>query len=68
MGTVKWGQTTILAITRKTRSVLFSFMVCPLFLLACYQMAADKGDQLGVFNVGRLGSSATAPIKASHCI
>jgi TPR repeat protein len=36
--------------------------------LACYQMAADKGDQLGLFNVGRLGSSATAPVKASHCI
>jgi hypothetical protein len=25
MGTVKWGQTTILAITRKTRSVPFFF-------------------------------------------
>jgi uncharacterized protein YecT (DUF1311 family) len=36
--------------------------------LACYQMAADKGNQLGIFNVGRLGSQGAEPIKASHCI
>jgi hypothetical protein len=36
--------------------------------LACYQMAADKGNQLGIFNVGRLGSQSAEPIKASHCI
>jgi uncharacterized protein YecT (DUF1311 family) len=36
--------------------------------LACYQMAADKGDQLGIDSVKRLGSQGTEPIKASHCI
>lgn len=33
--------------------------------LACYQMAADKGDQPSIDSVKRLGSQ---PIKASHCI
>ena len=33
--------------------------------LACYQMAADKGDKPSIDSVKRLGSQ---PIKASHCI
>ncbi|MFM9381204.1 lysozyme inhibitor LprI family protein [Pseudomonas sp. UV AK001] len=36
--------------------------------LACYQMAADKGDQAGARNVQRLTSQGADTIKASHCI
>ncbi|WP_085638802.1 MULTISPECIES: lysozyme inhibitor LprI family protein [unclassified Pseudomonas] len=36
--------------------------------LACYQMAADKGDQAGARNVQRLTSQGAGTIKASHCI
>lgn len=36
--------------------------------LACYQLSADKGNQQGINNVGRLGSQDTESIKASHCI
>lgn len=36
--------------------------------LACYQLSADKGNQQGINNVGRLGSQGTESIKASHCI
>jgi len=36
--------------------------------LACYQMAADKGDQAGARNVQRLTSQGAGAIKISHCI
>jgi uncharacterized protein YecT (DUF1311 family) len=36
--------------------------------LACYQLSADKGNQQGINNIGRLGSQGTESIKASHCI
>ncbi|WP_223490338.1 lysozyme inhibitor LprI family protein [Pseudomonas sp. A-RE-19] len=36
--------------------------------LACYQLSANKGNQVGINNVGRLGSQGTESIKASHCI
>lgn len=36
--------------------------------LACYQLSANKGNQQGINNVGRLGSQGTESIKASHCI
>jgi uncharacterized protein YecT (DUF1311 family) len=36
--------------------------------LACYQLSADKGNQQGINNVGRLRPQGTVSIKASHCI
>jgi uncharacterized protein YecT (DUF1311 family) len=36
--------------------------------LACYQMAADKGNQLGIENLERLRSQSAEALKASHCI
>lgn len=36
--------------------------------MACYQLSADKGNQEGINNVGRLGSQGAESVKASHCI